>query len=239
MNTLVKLVVSVFFSTFLVSCAVPRSTTYLTNRLEVISPLFSGSGKLLPDDWAIEPDGEASKYLAIVNKENVPALKVTNGDASLIAVRRIQSILIATPYLQWAWYMSPHGAGNHPVRLIIGFHGGNPESASWGGEPFSWLGSALPPHDRSMGIVFGDSALKRGNMSKMPKRSNVAAIYTARGGAENSSQWWLEDVDLSQLYAKAWPGDDLDKVKIVFIGVAAAGGFPPTPGFFSEILISR
>ncbi len=223
----------------LVGCTVPRSPVYPTGSLEVIAPLFDGSGKLLPDDWAVESDGEVGKYLAIANKEDVPALKVTNGDAPLIAVRRIQAVLVATPYLKWAWYMSPHGSGNHPVRLMIGFYGGNPESASWGGEPFSWLGSSLPPHDRSLGLVFGDSALKRGNMSEASRPGNVAAIYTARGGAENSSQWWLEDVDLSQLYSQAWPGDDIDKVNIVFIGVAAAGGMPPTPGFFSEILLSR
>lgn len=228
-----------FILLFLVGCAVPRTPVGPEGTLDVITSVFESPGGVLPGDWAIEAGGEAHEHISITEKEGVPAIRVVNGDDPFIAVKRVQAALLATPYLKWAWHMTPHRTGLHPVRLMIGFHGGHPESASWGGEPFAWLGSALPPHDRVLSIVFGDSALKRGSLAQPPREGNAAALYTARGGMENASQWWLEDVDLSHLYARAWPGDELGRVQVVFIGVAAAGGRAPSSGFFSEILLYR
>ena len=35
----------------------------------------------------------------------------------------------------------------------------------------------------------------------------AVARYVVRGGRENLGRWWQESVDLSALYARAWPGD--------------------------------
>jgi len=32
-------------------------------------------------------------------------------------------------------------------------------------------------------------------------------IYAPRG-SENTGSWWFETVDLSDIYRRAWPGDD-------------------------------
>jgi len=47
-----------------------------------------------------------------------------------------------------------------------------------------------------------------------------ATPYVVRGGRENARTWWLDTVDLSALYAGAWPEDDIGRVQIVFVAIA-------------------
>ncbi len=135
--------------------------------------------------------------------------------------------------------MEDHGDGYHPVRLIVGFHGGNPKSASWGSQPFAWTGSALPPHNRALAITLGASALERGTLSGPIGERRSAPRYTARGGRENTGSWWLETINLSRLYARAWPGDDAGGATVVFIRLAAAGGRAPAVANFSRMVLPR
>jgi hypothetical protein len=60
--------------------------------------------------------------------------------------------------------MDPKPSGVHPVRLVVGFHGGNPKSST---------------------------------------RRQATSRYTARGGRENTGSWWLETVELSDIYRRA------------------------------------
>jgi len=221
-------------------CAVERTSVEPEGRLEVIAPLIANSLRILPADWAVEGPGDiAGERLSVTELGGVPALRITNGEDSFAIVRRIQAMLLATPYLNWAWNMGTYGGGLHPVRLVVGFHGGNPEEGSWGSQPFAWLGTSLPPHDRSLAIVWGDSALMRGALALPDGERPAVPLYTARGGRENTGQWWLEDADLSALYARAWPGDEMERVQVVFIGIAATAGNPQAAAHISEVVLSR
>ncbi len=211
-------------------------------RLEVLGPGERFSLELLPADWVIEGASAGGERISVVEKQGVPALRMTSGEDGFVVVRRTRAMLLATPYLSWAWNMDPHRAAHHPVRMVVGFQGGNPDGASSGGRPFAWFGSALPPHDRGLAIAWSDSALGRGNLSRPGgDQEDRAARYTARGGRENTGAWWLETVDLSGLYAEAWPRDRLGGVRVVFIGVAAAATdtATATAGYFSGIVLSR
>ena len=80
--------------------------------------------------------------------------------------------------------MDPQPSGVHPVRLVVVFHGGNPKSRGLGGTALVWPDDSLPPHDRAVVIIWGESALQRGSITK-PKsstRRQAASRYTARGG---------------------------------------------------------
>jgi len=223
------------------ACVVPRASVDASGRLEVLGPGPGFSPRTLPADWVIEGrDRVADGQLSVARKEGVPALRVVSGAEGFVIARRIRAILLTTPYLSWAWNMEPQGSGVHPVRLLIGFHGGDPQSLSWGGQPFVWMGSALPPHDRLLSLAWGDSALQRGTLTRPPGRHRHApSRYTVRGGRENTGTWWLETVDLSQLYARAWPGDDVNRAQVMFIGIAAAGGHKPAAAYLSGIVLSR
>jgi len=228
--------------TGLAGCAVEQATVAPSGLLEVLGPFPGFSPVELPGDWAIEKDGGLDEIqLQVVTKQGVPSLKVINGEDSFVVVRRTRAMMLASPYLSWSWNIDPPSApGYHPVRLVVGFYGGDPQSPSRGSEPLRWLGSALPAHDRALSLTWGESALQRGDLSSAPDDDRRAAPrYTVRGGRENAGAWWLETVDLSDLYRQSWPNDIQGDTRIVFIGIAAAGGRPPAPAHVSGIILSR
>jgi hypothetical protein len=227
---------------FASACAeVPRVTpTPFNSRFPVLGPNPSFSLATLPSDWAVEGRSDiAPGQLELTQKDGVPALAVTNGNRGLILVRRIDTSLFVTPYLSWSWLLEYQNHPFHPVQLIIGFHGGTPESRSWGSQPFRWLESKLPPHDRALLLAWGHSALQRGTLAESIPTQHSISRYVVRGGRENVDTWWLETLDLMALYRKAWPNDDFNRSRIVFIGLAVEGGRDPSPAYISGIVLSR
>ncbi|HER27256.1 MAG TPA: DUF3047 domain-containing protein, partial [Rhodospirillales bacterium] len=214
---------SVLIGGLLSGCTAPRAAMTPEGLLAVLGPVPGFTAAQLPDDWVVESNGEISQQqLRVVSKDGVQALRIANGKNAFIVVRRTQAMLLSTPFLSWSWNIEPPSApGFHPVRVIVGFHGGNPASGSWGSQPLKWLGSRLPPHDRAISLTWGESALQRGVFEiSQAIDARAAPRYTVRGGRENAGTWWREDVDLADLYARAWPGDDVGRAQIMFIGIA-------------------
>ena len=91
-----------------------------------------------------------------------------------------------------------------------------------------------------MRLTWGESALQRGTFTVPPPGSaNEAPRYTVRGGRENAGAWWLETVDLSDLYRQIWPQDDSARAQVVFIGITASARRAPAPAYVSDITLSR
>ena len=205
-------------------------------RLAIMGPTPGFSLDAPPSDWTIASNnvnGRASLSTATV--QGVPALELKSSDVTTIAVRQVDAMLLATPFLSWSWHLSNHGPGIHPVRIVVGFEGG--QGANGEADP---LGGGLPSHDRALALVWGDTMLRRGSLSLPPtERPTEAPLYTVRGGRENTRRWWLETVDLSQLYATAWPRDDFRNVRITFIGMAAAPKMPAVRGRVAGMLLSH
>jgi hypothetical protein len=219
-------------------CAVPRAAVDEAGKLDVLGPTRDFAAGGLPGDWVIE--GEAARdQLAVAERAGVPALRLINGEKGFVLVRRTRALLLATPYLSWSWNVDDHGQGNHPVRLIVGFWGGNPDSASWGSRPLVGLGTSLPPHDRSLAIAWADSALKRGSLVLPSAGKRHVPLYVLRGGRENAGIWWFETADLADLYRRLWPNDRIERVQVMFIGLAVAGGRPIAPAYVSGLRLSR
>lgn len=222
------------------ACAVPRATVDPAGRLDILGPgpgfsPASGSG-----EWSVVgPDDGTGPQFTTVQTKGIRALRVVSGRKPGVLFRHVDAILVVAPYLSWAWDVEPHAGTEHPARLIVGFHGGNPESGSWGSRPFAWLGSDLPPYDRLLTIGWDASALRRGYLSPPREDKRTPRHYTERGGEENTGSWQLETVDLTQIYRQAWPGDDLSRVKIMFIGIAATGSETPATANFSGMVLSR
>lgn len=205
-------------------------------QLAIMGPSPSFSLDAPPRDWIISTDNSDGRVnLSTVKREGVPAVELKSAYRRTVAVRRVDAMMLATPYLSWSWHLSNHGSGIHPVRIVIGFQGGVRDI-----QEIDPLGGGLPEHDRALALVWGDTMLRRGSLSLPPAdRPTQAPLYTVRGGRENTRKWWLETADLSQLYAIAWPGDDLKHVRITFIGIAAAPRFPAVRGRIAGILLSH
>jgi len=190
-----------------------------------------------PRDWIISTGGQDGPApLSVATVDGVPALELKSAATPSVAVRQVDAMLLATPYLSWSWHLSDHGAGIHPVRIVVGFQGGGAPEGGAG----NTLGGDLPAHDRAIALVWGDTMLRRGTLS-LPAADKPweAPLYTVRGGRENTRRWWLETADLAQLYAEAWPDTDMRQVRITFIGIAAAPRAPSVRGRVSGILLSH
>ncbi len=219
----------------LAGCAVPLAVLEpVGGRIEILGPTPGFSPDALPASWVIE--GTPTRA-SVVDKDGVPALRLTSGSGGFVLARPTRARLLATPYLSWAWNMEPDGGATHPVGLVIGFQGGNPQDRRWGGGSWRWLGTALPDHDRRLSIAWGATALTRGSFDD--RAEATLPRYIQRGGRENTASWWLETADLADLYARAWPEDDQGRVGIVFIGIAGAPAETSTQAHVSGILLSR
>lgn len=203
-------------------CASPTAAVDVEGKLDVLGPTveFAAGPR---GDWVAEGTFERNQAVVVEN-EKIPALRVAAGPRAFVLARRTQAYLLATPYLTWAWNIEDHGRGIHPIRLVVGFWGGAPDSVGRKTEPFAWLGRRLPRHDRALAIGWADSALQRGNLDIADADKPHAPLYIVRGGRENVGRWWVETVDLSHLYRQAWPDDDAGRASVSFIGVAAAPG---------------
>jgi|TARA_B100000315_G_C14560055_1_gene580047 hypothetical protein len=207
-------------------------------ELEIFGPLSQGKNKKLSADWVFEGPQDSRPYAQLVSldgTEDEASLTLKAGRESFVLVRRTKAQLLATPFISWSWRIPAerHVAG--AVRLIIGFHGGDPKSRSWGSQPFAWLGTELPPHDRVIAIAWGNKALERGNLyidRKVPR-------YIARGGPRQLGQWWPENLDLAGIYRKVWPKDQIEDAQIMFIGFAVAKSPVPAEASFRKLIIYR
>ena len=227
----------------LAACAVvvPRAEVDVTGRLEVLGPDPRFSPASPGRGWVASGFGKDPRgaRLTVERKEAVPSLRVESGETGALLLRHTTAALTVTPYLSWAWNVAPTESGGHPVRLTVGFHGGDPNSGSWGASFPRWTGKTLPPHDRSLDLIWEGSALRRGHLTLSGDDRGRHGAYTVRGGSENASVWHLETVDLAELYARAWPGDDLGRTRIMFVGISVEPGAEPASAFISGIVLSR
>jgi hypothetical protein len=207
----------------LVGCTMPEAPADPRGTIEVLGPVPGFSPDHPPADWLVE--GNTHGRLEVGSLDGVPALNIRAGAGPFLLARRTRAVLLASPYLSWAWNMEPQTLGLHPVALIVGFRGGNRKDGGWKRNHPASLAAALPSHDRALVLTWADSALQRGSL--LPETPlafagmTPAPRYVVRGGRENGEMWWLDTVDLSALYVDAWPEDDIGRVQIVFVAIAA------------------
>jgi hypothetical protein len=224
----------------LLGCEVRQASVDPSGKLNILGSGSDVSDPRTSAEWTIAGatggDGPAFTPTEIAG---VRSLRVTSGRETAILYRRTDAIVQVAPYLSWAWNIEPHGGTGHPVRIVVGFRGGNSKSESWAGRTLGRLGADFPPYDRMLSIGWDASALRRGHMA--PARENPLAPrhYVVRGGMENAGDWRLETVDLVQLYQMAWPNDVAREVKVVFIGIAALKNGQPASASISGLVLSR
>ena len=226
----------------LTGCAIKQASVSPEGVLNVLDPSLNFTLEDLPKDWIIKKNGSIDKNQFQIERQfDRPSLKITAGKNSFLVVRRTRAVMMATPYLSWSWFIeTPSTRGTHPVHLVIGFNGGDPASQNSKGQLLDSLGRSLPKHDRKIHLTWADSALQRGTFnSKLSNELHLSKLYTVRGGRENTGSWWFETVDLSDLYVRNWPKDQITQVQIVYIGIAAHKTKLPESAILADITLSR
>lgn len=222
------------------ACSAPEATIQLGGSLNVLASGTSFTTDTLPDDWFTSgriPDNGVAVSASLGSS----TLSITSTNNSFLVARRVRANVLATPYMSWRWRIEPGKWRYHPVRIIVGFSGGSTETVEPGTFAKLFPGSAIPVYDRVISFLWAPSALMRGTLTKIATKDNVQreAQYTVRGGAENVGVWWTETVDLSALYRTSWPGDQLDKSRVSFIGVSSKTAKKPYTAFIADLRLSR
>lgn len=225
----------------LIACA--QSQPY---RLSVVGP--DGTLKILGPRNAFDrtlSDGTWLKIgqlgagqLAITNDTGVRALLIRGTPQEFAIVRPLDAILLTTPFLEWSWNVSiRNGKQQHQTSVLVGFHA--PDDAQKLRLPdFS---EQLPDEiatDRVIALRWGASALQRGDLH-LPGPVSDIPVYIARGGKENANRWWRDGVDLSGLYTRIWPDDDMTRIRVSFIAIVAETEVPRTDMLLADIDLSR
>lgn len=219
-------------------CARTLTPVGLDGQLAVFAadpanPVFGRSS-----DW-LQLGSASNISHKIVYESATPVLEVTAGADNAALIRRTDAQLLATPFLFWSWSVRS-GPPVHPVRLVVGFAdaGVAPER---GGLRDVFGRAEPPPFSRSVTLVWGASALQRGRLDVMPGGDAMKprATYVVRGGRENRNRWWAENLDLSQLHARAWPDVDMANSRIVFTGISTHGGKSAGTMRISGLRLSR
>jgi hypothetical protein len=230
----------------LVACGAQTNKTLkigTSSHIDVLTPNTQFYKDRMPLGWVVEGASLHDLFtthtelpsIYMTRKEAKSGVHVQTGHKDFILARYTQANLLVSPYLIWDWYISEHKEEHHPVRLLIGFYGGNPESPPLESTELIWKGKGLPPFDRLLAIGFDDMALKRGNIYDMGK----VKYYAQRGGIENTNMWFQEAADLNRLYARSWPNDKIGNVMINFVAIASQSLHGQGGITFSSIQLSR
>jgi len=235
-----QLIIGLFLFAGLSACTPPNVVTGPDGGLNILTLPLNFNVDDLPDGWFLAGSAEA-RQLAPDRKNPYTELRVSSGQEGFAVGRRTDASLLTTPYLSWRWNPQPGKWRHHPVRILIGFNNGGPKPAKRQGIARVFPNLGQPPHDRGLSIVWGPSALMRGTLIHLnaPDSTRKEAYYTVRGGQENAGVWWKETIDLSSLYAKAWPEDDPSQAQIVFIGIGTAKSNQPETSYIGDIRLSR
>lgn len=223
-----------------VACSPPEAGIQLGGSLSVLPIGAAFDDQSLPDDWITSghiPDG----HLAGNSKLGSATLSVTATSSPYIVARRVKANVLATPYLSWKWQLQKGNWKYHPISLVVGFRGGGETKPRTGLTDALFPSRSFPKFDRLLVMQWAPSALMRGSLKTSPMSSGEIrrSVYTVRGGPENAGRWWTETVDLSALYQKSWPSDQISASRIAFIGVASAQTTVPATAFISDLRLSR
>jgi hypothetical protein len=207
--------------------------------MSIVKPIIKIWEHTSPIGW-ITKGTQTPGHLSVVEQEGRTALKIINGPRDFFAVKPARATLLATPYLSWFWNMESQRNGQHPVNLFVGFYYGEQLDRTWI-PSFLRSDETFPTYNRMLRFTWGDSALQRGTIvtNNSINRDILTANFTVRGGQENSGSWWLEAVDLYDIYQRAWPKDVIMQTKIKFIGLGATSGEKPIAGYISNVRLSR
>ena len=84
--------------------------------------------------------------------------------------------------------------------------------------------------------LFGErSSDTKGNV----KMTHKIPYYIARAGSNYSNTWLNENIDLSRLYRRIWPKDNLVRTRIMFVGFTSASSSSPMTAEFGDVVLYR
>lgn len=208
-------------------------------QILVLGPSTRFDPAKLPENWYVASSGNAQPSFAAAEKDGVSALRLDGAADGAILGRKFRVPLLDMPYLRWGWYLERGApavkrtkteATAEPavfIRVVIGFRDpAADDDAADTGDAHS------PPRiDRALSLEW------RAAESAKPAEASDGSIVM-RAGERDAGRWIIEAVDLSRLYAQAWPQETSGKAQIVFVAVGAGPTSVPATGYVAEVVLS-
>lgn len=163
---------------------------------------------------------------AQVEKDGVPALRVSTDDSASMLVRFVDVDLAAYRSLSWKWFVEKpidsdidersDDGDDHPARFYIAFTNAAGER-------------------RALEIIWGNRVLGRGDI----KFRGTFPHYVANGGKANIGRWHDENVDLLALFKRFWPDDKPGRITdiAIFCDSDETGG--SSIAYFADVRLNR
>jgi len=209
----------------------------LGERTSVLRP--SGEGELLIMDFStplsldpLEPGWYHREFfwhgpmdIEFAMKNNVPAIKLTTHDTASMLIRHVDIPLNEYPFLNWSWFIeqpivsdldeATREGDDHPARFFIVFE-------------------TVSGERRSMEIIWGNR-LKGGRY----KHIGDFPHYVAKGGDENTNQWFDEEVNLLEVYRTIWPDAEPASMKEIGLFCDSDDTNTETISYFAKVLVKK
>ena len=207
-------------------------------QMLVIGPGQHFDPARLPGDWYVASSGGKPAKFAAAQKDGILALRLDGDNNGAILGRRLNVPLLNMPFLRWGWYVerpatSPApgrtgiktGTGlNEPpvlLRVVVGFRDGIAQPVR--------KSNGAPRIDRALSLEWrADETGVRG----------APGSIVIHAGLRDAGRWIIEAVDLSRLYAEAWPQSAAANAAIAFIAVGAGPARVPVTGYVAEVALS-
>lgn len=204
------------------------------------SPQFNPAN--LPGNWYVASRGSNTPHFQATEKDGVVALRLdADADGSILG-RKFRVPLLNMPYLRWGWYLDSAPAarptkaetGAEPsvfIRVVVGFRDPSKDEAADTEAEESGDSHAAPKIDRALSLEW------RAAESAPPANASDGSVVM-RAGSREAGKWLIESVDLSRLYAWAWPQETSGRAEIVFVAVGMGPTSIPVTGYVAEVVLS-
>lgn len=220
------------------ACSAPQADISPEGKLEIFGPSNTFVSGNLPEDWVLEGVTRQTLFstlLKIGKLDTSPTLKITVSDLAFTLVRRTNASLLASPFFAWSWRVTAPLGIRHPVRLVIGFNGGSLGGYRQEIDSLINFETGIPEHDRAVTLVWSTYEDIPGSIDS----SHPAPQLIVRAGNKSMETWMTENIDLSQVYRRLWPNDDMVNVNIRFIGIASVPQPVRGTAEFSDLMLYR
>lgn len=204
------------------------------------SPRFDPAN--LPGNWYVASRGNNAPRFQATEKDGVVALRLDAGADGSILGRKFRVPLLDMPYLRWGWYLdnapaarpTKAEAGVEPsvlIRVVVGFRDPSKDETAEAEAEETGDSHAAPKIDRALSLEW------RAAEGAPPATASDGSVVL-RAGARDAGKWIIEAVDLSRLYAWAWPQETSGKAEIVFVAVGMGPTSVPVTGYVAEVVLS-
>jgi len=234
-----RFMTSIIFLLIVSACAQPVivSEVQPDGSLDILEPGPRFAEKFGSGLWISSGDVIPGS-LVLTEKSGKRALLIPPGEQEFTILRPMDVVLLSTSYFGWSWLMEHRDGDFHDISILVGFRSPPeaPEQASFYSLPDA---AEATQANRAVGIRWAASALRRGDLAPAGADDGGVPFYVVRGGRENTGRWWPESVDLSALYARLWPDEDLARARIVFVAINAGPDRMNSPAYIADMRLFR